>query len=877
MSALADLVTRLRSLVFRRREERELEEELRFHVDMEAERLRRAGLNDAEARRRGAITLGGVERTKEDVRDARGTRLFEELVRDLSFAVRTLARGPGFAIVVILTLAIGIGGTTAVFSAVDAVLLQPLPYQQPGRMVRLYQYFTGYPDRNFVTPLHYLAYRQQLSSFDHIAAALTYDAVGKDIRSSDHPERIRILPVSADYFDVVRVQPAIGRAFGTDEENGAPSVILSHDLFERVFHGNASAVGRTLLMSGEPYTIVGVMPAGYVDPLADGVTAWVPLDLRPGLDAENANNHYLDVIGRLRPGISLARAQSELDAVGARIARQYTGARDIHAILYPLKDDVVGAANRSLELMLGAVGLVLLLVCVNVATLLLVRGSARTHEFALRVALGAGRARVLRQLFAESVVLALAGDIAGLVVARLAMSAIVALGAGSVPRLTSLSVEPRVLGFSLLIATASAVLFGFAPALRAARAQPVDALRAEGRALSGLKSHGRLRTNLVIAQVALAFVLVVGAGLLLISFHRLRSLDLGVKTNNALVFELHLPDARYDSTARARFYDDIAGRLERLPGVRAAGGISKIPASGSYHNWGTQPLTGPMVGRKDAGVGGEQRVVSGDYFRAAGIPILEGRAFDARDAAGTPLRVVVSVSAAARLFPGVDAIGQRLRTGGHDWEVIGVVPDVAVDVEGRIAAYVYHAHAQFAGDRNWSLTQIVSTTGRPEALLPIIRRTVAAMDPQLVVYRAMTLNDAIGQGASQQKFTLTVLGTFALVALGLAALGIFGALSYGVKLRSREFGVRMALGAERGAIQRLVLRQGLAVSLTGVGIGLAGAIAFSRVMASVVFHVRPLDPFVLAGAAAFIVAIGALAASVPAHRATSVDPRSILQ
>lgn len=878
MSIFSDLGARLASIVRRGREERELDEELRFHMDMEAEHQRRAGAAADAARRRGAIALGGIERTKEDVRDARGTRLFDDTMRDVAFAVRTLARSPAFALVVVITLALGIGGTTAIVSTVDATLVKPLPYQEPGQLVRLYEGYTGDPSpHNFVSPTMFLAYRARLSSFDHLAAGYTYDDRGADIGTNGHAERIHVLNVSASYFATLRRPPELGREFESNEENGAPSVILSHHLWVDRFHASAAALGSELVMDGKPYTVVGVMPAGFIDPLRPGADAYAPLDLTPGLDPSNVDNHYLTVIGRLRPGTPVARAQGELDALGATLGREYPDAARAIARLYSLKQDMVGPASRALELVLGAVGLVLLLVCVNVATLLLVRASARTHEFALRSALGARRARLLRQMLVESLVLALAGDALGLIVARVAMSGIVRLGSGSVPRLITLSLDPRLLAFSVIITTVSAVVFGLTPALRAARTDPIDALRGEDRALAGSRGHNRLRSALVTAQVALAFILMVGAGVLLVSFHRIRSLDLGVDGDRALVFELHLPDARYDSTARALFYEDMAARIARLPGVRAVGGISKLPATGEYHEWGTIPLTGPNVGLKDAGLGAQQRVVSGDYFRAVGIRILAGRAFDARDAAGTPKRVVVSTSAATRVFPGVDPIGQRLRTGGFEWEVIGVVPDVSVNAEGDRQPTIYHAHAQFAGDRNWALTQVVSTTAAPADLVPQIQRIIAERDPQLVMYRPMTLAEAIGAGTAQRKFTLVMLASFAVVAVLLAALGLFGALAYAVKLRSREFGVRMAIGADRGTIRRLVLRQGFVVTVAGIAIGLVGSAGFARVMTSLVFHVRPLDPSVLAGAAGVILAVGAIAAYLPARRATAVDPRSILQ
>lgn len=878
MRFLSDLGARLASILWRGREERELEEELRFHVDMEAERQQRRGVAPRAARRGGLIALGGVERTKEDVRDARGTRLFDDTMRDVAFGVRTLARSPAFALVVIITLAVGIGGTTAIFSAVDATLVKPLPYQEPGQLVSLYQSNTGDPSpHGFVSPTLFLAYRERLSSFDHLVAGYTYDDKGADLSGDGQSERIHVLEVTAGYFAALRRPPQIGREFESEEEIAAPSVILSHPLWAERYHAKPSALGAQLVMDGRPYTVVGVMPKGFVDPLRPGADAWVPLDLTPGRDPSNADNHYLTVLGRLRPQTPIGRAQAELDALGVTLGREYPDASRIIARLYPLKQDMVGPASRALELVLGAVGLVLLLVCVNVATLLLVRASARAHEFALRSALGARRTRLLRQILLESLVLALAGDALGLMVARVAMTGIVSLGAGSVPRLSTLTLDPRLLAFSIVITSACAVLFGLTPALRAARTDPIDALRGEDRALAGSRGKNRLRSVLVTAQVGLAFILMVGAGLLLLSFHRIRSLDLGVDTDHTLVFELNLPDARYDSTARAVFYDDIAARIAHLPGVRAAGGISKLPATGEYHEWGTAAVTGPNAGKREANVGAQQRVVSGNYFGAAGIRVIEGRAFDARDGVGTPKRVVISSLAAAQLFPGIDPIGQQLNTGGFNWEVIGVVPDVATDAENELQPTVYHAHAQFAGDRNWALTQIVATSGSPGDLVPLIHRTIAERDPQLVMYRPMTLADAIGAGTAQRKFTLVILTSFAVVAMLLAALGLFGALAYAVKLRSREFGVRMAIGADRGAIRRLVLQQGFIVTMAGILIGLVGSAAFARIMSSVVFHVKPLEPSVLGGAAVVILVVGAIAAYLPARRATAVDPRSILQ
>jgi putative ABC transport system permease protein len=890
MSVLSDMLERLRALLLRHIDERELDEELRFHVEMEAEQHRRTGASEAEARRLGAIALGGLEPTKEEVREARGTRLLEDTLSDFTLTLRSLARRPGYAFVTVLTLAIGIGGTTAVYSAVDAVLLQPLPYRQPGQLVRLYQAYVNAPDaRQFVTPVHFLDYRGRMSSFDGVAAILTYSETGADIGQGESARRIRLLPVSADYFDVLGVRPVIGHAFQRADEvgsaevvqdigPGASIVVLSRSLWEQRFEGDPRAIGKTIVMNGASYTVAGVMPGGFVDPIAGRVDAWVPMDLRPGRDPENVNNHYLTVLARLRPGTPIERAQAELDLLGGELARDYPRAQDTRARLYPLKEDVVGSSSRALEILFGAVVLVLILVCVNIANLLLVRGSERAHEFALRSALGARRARLVRQLLIESLTLALAGGVAGLIVARLGIAAIIALGAGSISRLGTLTFEPRLLAFSFAVAAASAIGFGLAPALRAARTEPGNALRDGGRSSTGSATQMRLREWLVVSQVALAFVLLVGAGLLIASFQRLRRVDLGIQPAGALVFELHLPDARYDSTARARFYDVFAKQVEGLAGVVAAGGVSRLPATGSYHSWGVQALTGPLAGdprRNDDDA--EQRVISGDYLKTVGIPLIEGRIFDARDDATAPSRVLVSRSVAERFFPGVDAVGQRLRTGGHDSEVIGVVGDIALDPEGSRAGHVYHWHSQWAGDRNWALAQVVRANGSLQPVEAATRRLLAGVDPQLVMFKPMTLSDAVGEGEAQRTFTLYILAAFALVALALSALGLFGVLSYGVRARTREFGIRMALGAEGGALQLGVLRQGLGMAAIGTMVGLIAAAALSRLMSSLVFQVHPLEPGVLIGAALFMVGVAGVAAYLPARRATAIDPRTALQ
>jgi predicted permease len=878
MSFFSDLVERARSLVFRNREERELDEELRTHMEMEAEYRRRSGHSAGDAQRESAIAFGGLERVKDDVRDARGTRFIEQTTSDVAFGIRTLLANPGFTFVTLATLAVGIGGTTAVFSAVDAVLLQPLPYAQPGQLVRLFQQDSASPNqRGFVTPVHFVEVRRRMSSFASVATINTYSESGADIGSGDGVRRIKLLQTSADYFDVLRVRPEIGRGFQKEDEIGAPVVVISHALWKEALNGDRSAVGRTLTMNGVPYTVAGVMPDGFDDPLVRAVDAWVPIDLRPAQDPGNAGNHYLAIVARLRGDVSIERAQSELNDVARGIARDFPATSTPRVRMFPLQEEIVRSSSRALEIMLGAVVLVLVLVCVNVANLLLVRGSERAQEFAVRAALGAERSRLVRQMLIESLVLAIAGALAGLLVARLAMSAIVALGAGTIPRLATLTLDGRLLAFSLVVATASAALFGIAPAFRVARTQPGDVLRGQTRSSTGSAARVRVREWLVVSQVALAFVLLIGAGLLLSSFQRIQQVPLGVKSDGVFTFELHLPEARYDSAARGRFYEQVAERIAQIPGVRAAGGVSRLPSTGRYNTWGTRARSGPLAGVQRPSAQAEHRIISGDYFRAVGIPVLKGRNFDGRDDFGAPSVVLITKSLADALFPGVDPIGQTLRGGGQESQVIGIVGEVAVDNEGHQAPYVYHAHRQWAADRNWALTQVVALENPRAEVQSLVRGAITTLDPQLVVHHPAMLDDAIGGGAAQRLFTLRILLAFAAVAIVLAALGIFGVLSYGVRLRAREFSIRMALGAQRGAVRQMVLRRGLVVTGIGIGIGVLSAAFLSRLMMSVLFEVSPLDPIVYAGAVVFMAIVAVVSAYVPAHRATVMDPRTALQ
>ena len=798
-----------------------------------------------------------------------------DMITPARSAWRSLRRTPAFSVVAVTVLALGIGGSTAVFSVVNQVLLEPLPYAQPGQLVRVYQYRLDTPATNTYVAAPVFTELRGMQTLDDAAAIYTYSELGADLSGSAGVERVRRLPVSAAYFDVLRAQPVLGRGFLTDEERtpGARVVVLSHDLWQRHYGGSRTVVGQTLVMSGEPHEIIGVAPSALRDPVVGAVDLWVPHFVDPN---DHPENHSLTVIARLRSGTTLEQARAELSHLNARLAAHYDAGANRPTRMLRLHDATVAGASRMLYVLLGAVGLVLLIVCVDIANLMLARASTREREFAVRAALGSGRARIVQQLLLESVILAAAGGVAGVILGSFLLDAIVALGAASVPRLAGTSFDLRVLAFAATVTLGCALFVGVLPALRFSRVAAAGVLRESARNVTTDRGRNRVRTILVGAQVALAFMLLVGASILTLSLLRLRSVDLGIAEDGALTFEVHLPIARYDDARRAAFHEEFAIRVAALAGVQAVGGVSRLPATGSYHGWGSRPATGPLAGSNES-LGAEQRVVSGDYFAAMRIPLVTGRLFDERDNAAVPRRVVISALAAETMFPGVDAVGQKLRVLGDTVEVIGVVGDVALTPEGTHKATVYHAHRQFADNRNWALTQVVRASTDPTALVPAIRDVLAELDPELVLHRPAPLADVLGQGIAQRRFTTALMSAFALLAVLLATIGLFGVITYLVRQRRREMGIRAALGARPAQIRALVLKQGLHIAGVGVAAGLAGALVGSRALQSLVFETRPADPRVLAVTALGMLAVAALATYLPAREATAVDPAATLQ
>jgi putative ABC transport system permease protein len=789
-------------------------------------------------------------------------------IQDLRYAVRSIAGAKKFAVLVLATLAFGIGANSAVFSVLNAVVLQPLPYEEPERLIRVYQ-SRGEGDNFWPRPA-LLALREQSRTAD-VAAVYTYAPDGADLTDRGRTERVQRLRVSADYFRVLRVRPLLGRLFErADERQDVRIVVVSERIWREYLGSTSDAEGRSLSLGGVVHTVAAVLPQHFDDPLVPGVDIWAPVDLEPDDDDAAWQNNYLSLIARLRPGVTLEQARAELSTLTAGLP--WTSRRNVRrsARVAQLQADTVGSASSMLWILLGAVVLLLIIACVNVASLFLARAGPRESEMAIRAALGCSRWRQARQLLIESLILSLAGGVAGLALAHLIGTRLLAAAPGSVARIGDGTLDGVVLAFSFVIAVLAGIAFGVAPALQFTRTNLEGTLRESGRSSTGSRRQTRTRNVLVVSQIALALVLLTGAGLLLRSFERLRTTSLGIQPTNVFTFEVHLPAGRYeDPVRRDLFHRTFHERIGALPGVRAVGAISRLPVTGTYHSWGTYR---PDARPGSASAQPEQRTIEGAYFSALRIPLLRGRTFSPEDDSNAPPRVVVSQETARQLFGDEDPLGKSVRVAGQTKEIIGVVGDTAISARGIVRPAVYHSHRQFAANRNWALTQVVALDRRLPTMADDIRRELAAIDPALVLYRPRMLADVVGGGMAQERFALLLIGAFALLALLLAAIGIYGVLSYAVTRRRRELGIRMALGAPAGAILAMVVKDGGRLAGAGVVFGVVGAYAATRLLGSLLFGVSATDPFIFSAAALTLVIVALAATWIPARAATSVDP-----
>ena len=870
----------------------EMDEEMRFHIELRTQANIEAGMPAEEARLAALRQFGWKESIQEECRDQRGVRWLENLIQDARYGARMLRKNPGFTAVAVLTLALGIGANTAIFSVVHAVLLRPLPYRQSERLVRLHEAgrdWTGGP----ISYPNFIDWKAQQTSFEHFGL---YRAVNYNFTGADEPLRVSAGEVAADVFSALGVQPIVGRVFTAHEDKpaGPQVVVLSYGLWQSRFAGNPAIVDRTVTLDGKSYTVLGVMPQGFDFP--DGASLWLPVELgfSEALRQARGERPGHRAIARLKPGVTLEQAQAELDTVATRLAQQFPGSNKNRGVgMEFLLDTQVGKVRRALWILLGAVALLLLIACANVANLLLARAAARQKEMAVRVALGAGRGRIIRQLLTESVLLAAAGGAAGLSLAHWSLRLIATLGQNSLPRVNEIRLDGSVLMFSGAVALVIGLLFGLAPAAQSSRPNLHDTLKDAARgATSG---RGRLRHGLVVAEVALTLMLLVGAGLLLKSFHQLLQVNPGFADEQVLTFRLSLAGQKYATLAsRSGFYQGLLEHIRALPGVRAASVASQIPFDS--RSWQTSFL---VEGRPEPSPGEypsmEAHLVGPDYFRAMGISLLRGRTFTEQDnrqhVRGTDREqsgnaalnvIVIDEEFARRHFRNEDPVGKQIRLpwGSRDQnpllEIVGVVKRVREERlsewDGQVQGYFSFLQRPEGG-----MSVIVKASTPPESLIGAVRDQVLTLNSQLPLYDVRTLAAMRADNIAPERLNLTLLGIFAAVALALSLIGLYGVLAYAVTQRQREIGVRMALGAQRRNVLSLVVGQGMRIAALGVVIGLLGSFAVTRVLQNLLYEVQPSDPLTFAAVTLSLGAVVLLACYLPAHRAARVAPMEALR
>lgn len=877
------LFSRIRSLVsnlfLRNRIEHELDAEVKSYLIQLIDEKVAAGLSPRDAHREALLELEGAEQVKEQVRDVRTGALAEQLLQDTRYALRMLRRNPGFTAITVITLALGIGVNTAIFSLVDGILLRPLPYEQPDRLVRVVQSQRqlGLDTWN-LSQASFTALRDNSHSFEAVGA---YSTGGANLTGDGDPERLAIANVSADFFNVFGIPPILGRGFRSGEDAAGKNAIcvLSFGLWQRRFAGDPNIVGRAVNLNSAEVEVVGVMPAGFSFPRPQ-TDLWMPLALNPTRTAP----YFLRAVARLGNGVSVSGAQGETTTVLWDYARQHPDAGEsripldngsaLKTIVTPLKDAMIGSTEKPLIILLCAVGLVLLITCANVGNLLLARANSRVREISVRFALGATPSRVARQLLTESVVLAFIGAAIGMLLAWLGVRMLDKLPIDGIPRIEVVAVDGRVMAFTAGVGLLTGLLFGLMPALRAYRMGIVAGMHEGGR---GGASGRRSSAVLVAAQFALSFVLLIGAGLLLKSFQRLQSVDLGFNPENLLTMSVALPARKYPRPESAvQFYNSLIDRMRSLPGMRAASLSTSVPFSGDSNSdnfivEGHEPATG------EEGLQAQLLSMTPGNLQAMGIPLRRGRDFLESDTSDSQLVAIVDETLARMYWPDGDALGKRVETTGDmQWmTIVGVVGGIK---EAEIAENLQpHIYAPLAQQPSSYVKLALRTQASPNAAIGAIRSAVSELDPDIPVYSIRSMNEVIGRTLNSQRLTNLLLTSFSVLALALAAVGIYGTMSLYVGSRKNEFGIRMALGAQPGALLRLVLREGLVLCVAGVCVGLVGALFLTRTIASLLFQVSSTDPIVFTAVPLLLVIVAMIACFVPALRASRVDPITALR
>jgi predicted permease len=862
-------------LMSRRKMEIDLEKELRFHFESQVADKIRSGISESKARRLTRLEFGGIEQIKEDCRERRGTLWLESTVQDMRYGLRQLRKSPGFTLAAITTLALGIGATTAMFSVVDSLLLRPLPYANAPCIVRIWMTFAprGMMEIPASEP-EYLEYRQS-RSLAHVAG---FSVGTLTLTGSGNPLHLGASWVTTDFFSIMGTAPLLGREFTNEEEQQghSPVVVLSHRLWESRFASSPEIIGRSILLNGQSCTVVGVMPAAFNFPSSD-VDVWRPLPI--AMANSNVGNHYLNLIADLNPQATLGQARAEMATVLDRIMRKYPkyygGAAGLGVSLIPLREEMVGNLRPTVLVLMAAVGFMLLIACTNVAGLLLARGEDRKREIATRTALGATRRRILYQVLIENLLLFAAGGIAGIVLAVVCIRTLSAANYLSVAETGGVRLDFRVLVFAAAVSLLTGLLFGLIPALKAARSNFNDALKTGGRDAMGGHHRTRIRSLLVMTEIAFSLVLLTGAGLMIGSLQNLLGVRLGFNPENVITMRLSLPEARYSIAQTAALYNQLLDRARGLPGVEAVAVVNQLPMTEVAANASFDVEGRPS--NSDVNVADTQ-IISPDYFRAMGMSLMRGRSLNDEDARVAPASVVVNQTLARKVWAGADPIGKRIRLGpNYPWlSVVGVVGDIKN--HGSNVATRPEMYFLLTGQplQMWvdlrSMTLVVRTVSKPGDMVSAIRGQLKQIDPELPIYKISTLKELVSSSISQTRFPALTLSLFACAALLLAAIGVYGVLAYTVAQSRHEIGVRMALGAQRGQVLRLFLGQGVWWAALGGCAGILVALIAVRFMRSMLFEISAYDPKNFVAVVAVLSAVVFLACSIPALRATRVDP-----
>jgi predicted permease len=874
MSLWRQLTRGLRVLTNRADADRDVNDEVEHYLEQATAAGIARGLTPEEARRAARIELGGPTAVRQQVRAYGWENLVGTVLADLRYAARRLHTAPGFTAITVLTLALGIGGTTAIFSAVNPILFQALPYPDAGRVASILELGTD-GSQNAGTFGMYRGLAAGARSFGAIAVLRIWQPI---LTGQDQPERFEGQRVSASYFGVLGVPPAQGRDFqeSDDRLNGPNVVILSDALWRRRFGAARGIVGRQFALNDNSYSVIGVMPAGFENVLAPSAELWAPLqyDMSEG----RAWGHHLRTVGRLRAGVTQDQASGEIDALGRAVLaeqRPETYDPETRFAVTALRDDLTRGVKPALFAIMGGMMLVLLIACVNVTNLLLARGVQRRGEFALRASLGAGSGRLIRQLLTESLLLSVVGGAAGMAIAVLGVRALVALSPPGLPRVGAIQVDGAVFAFGLAITALIGLAVGLVPALQAARGDPHQDLKQGARRATG--GHHRTRGVLVVAEVALALMLLVGSGLLLRSLQRLFAVEVGFDASRLLTMQVMASGRRFDSdSSRYRFFDQTLEAVRQVPGVVAAALTGQLPLSGDLDEYGA--IFETELGRPAQGYSAFRYAVSPGYPEMMGIPLRRGRMLNSQDRAGAPPVALISESLARVKFQGADPIGQLVRMGGDPaYTIVGVVGDVrqaSLALSKSEAVYITTSHWHRAEN---AMSLVVRARGDAAALAPAVRQAVGSVDKDQPVMRVATLEDLLTSTAAERRFSMILFTAFALAALILSSAGIYGVLSGSVAERTREIGVRAALGASRGEILALVVRRGIKLTLVGVVIGVVGAVAASQIIVTLLFGVSRLDPVTYFGVIALLFGVAAIASWMPAWRAARIDPAITLR